>query len=360
MVAVAAKRAGAHAQVSSAMFDQSAIGFGDASFDAVINRHGLMFVENPVQTVSEAVRVLRAGGRYAVMTWDRREANPWLGLMLDAVSAQFGVPFPPPNARGPFSLDTPDALLSVLRDGGLDEINVTAMSTPMHAASIEEWWERVPKLAGPLALALAGMDADVRDPIRERATQTAANAAASEGDGIVFDGSVADRSERSVLIEPMSSDPAGRPRLHLSGVCSRPRRLASQEPSQMLGGGKRRLRDRKTALVELEWVRGQTTSALAARTRSERSRLAPYQSQPRTTANAGSLPRRLHHQAPNSPAPTAASVSRASWRCCSTSRSDQASNHSAALYKVESSLASIASSTSENVVPCSIMASTWC
>jgi SAM-dependent methyltransferase len=190
MVAVAAQRADAHAQVSTAVFDQSAIDFADASFDAVINRHGLMFVEDPVQAVSEAVRVLRAGGRYAVMTWDRRELNPWLGLMLDAVSAQFGVPFPPPNVRGPFSLDTPDALSSVLRDGGLDEVTVIAMSTAMHAASIEEWWERVPKLAGPLALALAGMDADVRDAIRDRATQAGEKAAASDSDGIVFPGSV--------------------------------------------------------------------------------------------------------------------------------------------------------------------------
>jgi SAM-dependent methyltransferase len=190
MVAVAAKRASADAQVSTAVFDQSAIDFGDASFDAVINRHGLMFVEDPAQTVAEAVRVLRAGGRYAVMTWDRREANPWLGLVLDAVSSQFGAPFPPPNVRGPFSLATPDVLTSVLRDGGLEDVTVEAMSTPMHAASLEEWWERVPKLAGPLAIALAGMEADVRDTIGERAMQSGTKAAASEEDGIVFEGSV--------------------------------------------------------------------------------------------------------------------------------------------------------------------------
>jgi SAM-dependent methyltransferase len=190
MAAVAAKRVGADAQVSTAVFDQSAIDFGDASFDAVINRHGLMFVEDPAQTVAEAVRVLRARGRYAVMTWDRREVNPWLGLVLDAVSAQFGVPFPPPNVRGPFSLDTPDVLLSVLRDGGLEDVTVETMSTPMRAASLGEWWERVPKLAGPLALALAGMDADVRDAIGERAMQSGTKAAASEGEGIVFEGSV--------------------------------------------------------------------------------------------------------------------------------------------------------------------------
>lgn len=191
MLAVAGRRASADARVSTAVFDQSAIDFGDASFDAVINRHGLMFVEDPVEAVAEAVRVLRAGGRYAVMTWDRREANPWLGLVLDAVSAQFGVPFPPPNVRGPFSLDTADLLTSVLRDGGLEDVTVKATSTPMHAASPGEWWERVPKLAGPLAIALAGMEPDVRDAIGERAMRSATKAAATDGaGGIVFEGSV--------------------------------------------------------------------------------------------------------------------------------------------------------------------------
>jgi SAM-dependent methyltransferase len=190
MVAVAAKRASADTQVNTAVFDQSAIGFGDGSFDAVINRHGLMFVEDPARTVAEAVRVLRAGGRYAVMTWARRDANPWLGLVLDAVGEQFGVPFPPPNVRGPFSLDTHDVLISVLRDGGLEDVTVKAMSTPMRATSLAEWWERVPKLAGPLAIALAGMEADVRDAISERAMQSGTKASAREEDGIVFEGSV--------------------------------------------------------------------------------------------------------------------------------------------------------------------------
>jgi hypothetical protein len=67
---------------------------------------------------------------------------------------------------------------------------VQAMSTPMHAASLEQWWERVPKLAGPLAIALAGMDADVQNAIRERAIQSGTEAAASERDGAVFEGSV--------------------------------------------------------------------------------------------------------------------------------------------------------------------------
>jgi SAM-dependent methyltransferase len=190
MVAAAARRTSSSAQLSTAVFDQSAIEFRDASFDAVINRHGLMFVEEPVAAVAEAVRVLRAGGRYAAMTWDRRELNPWLGLVLDAVGDQFGVPFPPPSVRGPFSLDSPDVLTSVLQDGGLQDVTVAVKATPMHAASLDEWWERVPKLAGPLAMALAGMVTEVRDAIAKRAMQTGASTAAQEDDGIVFAGSV--------------------------------------------------------------------------------------------------------------------------------------------------------------------------
>ena len=51
----------------------------------------------------------------------------------------------------------------------------------------------VPKLAGPLAIALAGMDAEVRDAIAERAMQPGAKAAGAEGGG-------ARLSEGSVLI----------------------------------------------------------------------------------------------------------------------------------------------------------------
>jgi hypothetical protein len=60
----------------------------------------------------------------------------------------------------------------------------------MRAASLEEWWERVPKLAGPLAIALAGMEAEVRDAIGQRAMQSGPKAAAGDEGGVVFDGSV--------------------------------------------------------------------------------------------------------------------------------------------------------------------------
>ena len=106
MVEVAARRSADLPQVSTLVCDQVQIDAPDASFDAVIVRHGLMFVDDPAVAVREARRVLRPGGRYAAMTWDSRPSNPWLGLVLDAVGEQFGTTFPPPLLR-PATCATP-------------------------------------------------------------------------------------------------------------------------------------------------------------------------------------------------------------------------------------------------------------
>ncbi len=190
MVQAAARRAAGLGQISTQVFDQLSIEAPDASFDAVICRHGLMFAEEPADAVREAARVLRPDGRYAAMTWDARAANPWLGLVLDAVGEQFGVPFPPVHIPGPFSLDDPDELADILRSAGLDAVDVARVANPMHAASLEAWWDRVPELAGPLALALAGMEDDVREAIRARALEYGTAAARASGGGIALDGSV--------------------------------------------------------------------------------------------------------------------------------------------------------------------------
>jgi SAM-dependent methyltransferase len=197
MVAIAETRAARRGPVGTLVCDQGAIPAPDASYDAVLSRHGLMFADDPAAAVGEAVRVLRPEGRFAAMVWDRREANPWLGLILDAVGEQFGMTFPPPTVAGPFALGAPEELAAVLRRGRLQDVAVLTLDTPMPVTSLDAWWDRVPQLAGPLAIALAGMEPEVRDAIRDRALSAGAAVAHPAPDGLVFAGSVLIASGRA-------------------------------------------------------------------------------------------------------------------------------------------------------------------
>lgn len=189
MVAVARRRVGAPGNVRFLVCDQTSLTVADGSFDAVISRHGLMFADDPVAAVREAVRVLRPDGGFAAMTWARRADNPWLGIVLDAVGAQFGMPFPPPGIAGPFALEAPEDLAGVLERGGLRDVVVHVVDTPIPAPSLEAWWERVPQLAGPLGAMLEAMDPETRAAIRDRALAEAAGSARATDGGVSLGGS---------------------------------------------------------------------------------------------------------------------------------------------------------------------------
>lgn len=166
MVAIAADRAGSAATI---VCDQSAVDAPDETFDAVVCRHGLMFVDPPEAAVREAARVLRPGGHYGAMVWADRADNPWLGIVFDAVGEHLGAPVPPPGAPGPFTLGDPDRLSAALTAGGLADVTVRRIDAPFPFNSLEEWWDLVPAIAGPLASALRSMRPEDREAIRDRA-----------------------------------------------------------------------------------------------------------------------------------------------------------------------------------------------
>ena len=159
MTAIAAARAEAFGlgNVRTRVLDLEQIDEPDGSYDVVLCRDGLMFATDPAQATREIRRVLRPSGRVAIATWGPRSRNPWLGVVLDAASAQFGAPVPPPGVPGPFSLDDANTLAALLRDAELTDVVVDELPVPMHVDSFEEWWTRTSSLAGPLATMLASL-----------------------------------------------------------------------------------------------------------------------------------------------------------------------------------------------------------
>jgi SAM-dependent methyltransferase len=173
MTEIAAARASALGitNVRARVLDLEAIDEPDGSYDVVLCREGLMFAIDPVRACTEIARVLRPGGRVGIAVWGPRERNPWLSIVQDAVSAQLGVPMPPPGIPGPFSLEDAERLAGLLTGAGLQDVEIGELPVPMRAASFDEWWERTLALAGPLAKVLAGLSAAAAHELRERARE---------------------------------------------------------------------------------------------------------------------------------------------------------------------------------------------
>jgi ubiquinone/menaquinone biosynthesis C-methylase UbiE len=183
MTAIAADRAkrSGLTNVTTRELDLERIEYADACFDAVLCREGLMLVPDPATAMRECHRVLRPGGRAVFAVWGPRERNPWLGILFDAVTAETGLPVPPPGIPGPFSLEAPGALGDLLVGAGFSSTGVREIQAPMKASSVDDWWSMVPPLAGPIARVLGSLPAEVSEAIHAHAAEAMADFATPDG-----------------------------------------------------------------------------------------------------------------------------------------------------------------------------------
>lgn len=187
MVAIAATRLADLSNVSTAVRDIEAIDEPDGSYDAVLCREGLMFAVDPSAAFGEVHRVLRPGGRLSAAVWGLQSANPWLGLVFDAVSAQLDRPMPPPGLPGPFALSDADALRALAERAGFSDVRVEPFAVPTVAASFNDWWARTSALSGPLANILAMLPDDAKAAIEERLREAVTPYEQTDG-SLVFPG----------------------------------------------------------------------------------------------------------------------------------------------------------------------------
>ena len=162
--------------------DIEAIDEADDAFDIVLCREGLMFALDPAQAAREIHRVIRPDGRVALAVWGPRVRNPWLGIVLDCVSAQLGHAAPatwhagPVRAGGcPATCRYPEASRTHGRDGdGIGIVPTHGFLRRMVGAHVGA---RRPDCESPsdavgsghagIAIALAGSNTALRDSYRD-------------------------------------------------------------------------------------------------------------------------------------------------------------------------------------------------
>jgi ubiquinone/menaquinone biosynthesis C-methylase UbiE len=111
--------------------------FEDATFDLVVCQFGAMFFPDKVKGNAEARRVLREGGRYLQIIWDRIELTPVAQLIDEAVAGEF--PDNPPHflERMPYSYADPARIEDDVRAAGFQDLRIEPVEATSRVDSHE-------------------------------------------------------------------------------------------------------------------------------------------------------------------------------------------------------------------------------
>jgi len=151
------KRPGSSPTSAPRKLDMEQIDFPDASFDVFAVPRGLMWCRTPAAALKEAHRVLGPGGRGVFAVWGPRELNPWLGMLLDAITETLGIPVPPPGNAGPVLVVRETASSrNCSAPPALAASTSGRSATPMNAGSFDEMVGCRVVTAGPVGPLLAG------------------------------------------------------------------------------------------------------------------------------------------------------------------------------------------------------------
>ena len=108
----------ADANVTWQQADAQELPFADQMFDAVVCQFAVMFFPDRVKAYSEALRVLKPGGRFHFSVWDEIKENEFADTVTEALAGIF--PDDPPQflPRTPYGYFNIDEVAADLRSGG--------------------------------------------------------------------------------------------------------------------------------------------------------------------------------------------------------------------------------------------------
>jgi SAM-dependent methyltransferase len=105
---------------------------GEARYDRVISRNGVMFFGDPVAAFANLAHALKPGGRMVLLVWQPMSENPWFTAFREAVAVGRELPLPPPDGPGPFALGDPDRVRALLTAAGFGEPDLVGIREPMY------------------------------------------------------------------------------------------------------------------------------------------------------------------------------------------------------------------------------------
>lgn len=126
-----------------------ALPFADEVFDRATCRFGAMFFPDPQAAFAEARRVLRPGGRVALVVWGRLE-QPYFEATVQTVIRHTGATLPL-TAQRMFRFADPQALSATLRGAGFTDVRAETKSVEwLWPGKPDEVWEYFQEVTTPM------------------------------------------------------------------------------------------------------------------------------------------------------------------------------------------------------------------
>jgi SAM-dependent methyltransferase len=107
----------------------------DAAFDGALSCFGVVLFPDPAPAIAELARVLRPGGRLAVVTWTEPERYELAARLRAAVIACRGAPPPPSELPAQLRYTDPAALIALISAGGFGAVRIARVEAALHAPS---------------------------------------------------------------------------------------------------------------------------------------------------------------------------------------------------------------------------------
>jgi SAM-dependent methyltransferase len=130
----------------------------DGSFDIVTSTCGVMFAPNHEATASELARVVRPGGRLAMVNWTPEGGVGELFQLMRPFQ-----PPPPEGLRSPFDWGKRDRVQELLGDAY--DLNIEEHVSTISAPSGEDYWQLFVTSYGPTKTLAESLDDDRREEL---------------------------------------------------------------------------------------------------------------------------------------------------------------------------------------------------
>ncbi len=149
------------------------IPFDNESFNAITSRFCFMFLPHLHDTLSEALRALKPGGKIAAAVWASVDDNPAFTIPVGVIKQYADIPQPDPQAPGLFALAQPGKLKGAMEKAGFSDVSEKEIGITWGYESGEMFVQSFKELAAPMKALFNSLPEDQREEAEGRIAQAA-------------------------------------------------------------------------------------------------------------------------------------------------------------------------------------------